>query len=430
MSAPQSSLLPAPSSVRLLLAALLAAAATATASQGPAADPRQRALEAFQGGDLERAQSLAAGWVAEHPEDAAVQFLLGMTRVSLGEQMERGGRPRAEVLAVYSGALDALLAAERLAPEGALHGVDHAVAHILLAQGHPAEAVTRLDRAIEKSPEHPALHALRGEAFLRMGRSESAALDLEEGVRRNPDDTGIRLLYAQALFRSGRDADARQTLEEFYDRIRDQPPDERHWQVQFEISRYAGNDLEVARHALEEARRVDPARGEGRLRLGILYYRLGEHAAARDELEAALASGQLTDPQRAEALHHQGLLASHAGDHEAARRLFDEALALAPNSAQILKNQAATLRRLGDPGADRMLERFREVVGLENDTRRLRDSLMVMPDDRSAHVDLVRHLLDLGQLDEAGMWLDTLRGRFPGDPSIPELEARLRAVRQ
>ena len=99
-----------------------------------------------------------------------------------------------------------------------------------------------------------------------------------------------------------------------------------------------------------------------------------------------------------------------------------ETLATAPYRADALKHYAATLRQLGaEAEARQALERFRSVVEMENQVRRLRDSLLMRPDDPGTRVELVELLLKLARHREAVDQLERLRRAFPGHPAIPDL---------
>jgi tetratricopeptide (TPR) repeat protein len=402
---------------------LLALAAPASHAAPENEDPRAAALRAFQAGELEQASRLCREWLAAHPDDAATTHLLGMVQVTGAQRLEAQGRP--EHGDVYARALDTLLRAESLAAGQPLSGLDFAVAHILIRDGRYADAELRLERALAGSPGNAALLARRGQLRLLLGRLDDAAEDLSSAVEAAPLDFNSRVLYGEVLFRTGRAEDARLTLWEFHELCesgRAESPNR--WRVLSDVATYAGDDLEEARRALEEARRLEPEWVQGRARLGAVYYRLGEMESARTELERALDSPDLPREAAREALEYAGLLALQDGDLSAAQLSFERALSLGPRQARLLRHLGLTLRRLGDEaGAKRALAELEARVGLENDVRRLRNRVFSSPEEPSHRVGLIRALVELGDRDAARGELERLRRLAPGHPGLERLAA-------
>jgi tetratricopeptide (TPR) repeat protein len=393
------------------------------AAAQPPDEPRATALQAFQAGELEKAARLCREWLEGHPDDPSTTHLLGMVQVAGAQRLEGLGRPQHEE--VYARALQTLLRAESLAAGRPLPGLDFAVAHILIRDGRYAEAEPRLERALAQAPGNPAILARRGQVRLRLERLDEAAADLAIAIEAAPTDFNSRILYGEALYRTGHPEDARRTLWEFHELCEaGEATAPNRWQVLSDAATYAGDDVEEARRALEEARRVAPDWLPGRARLGGVYYRLGRTDAAREELDAALGSGDLESETRREALEYRGLIRLQDGELGEARRCFEEALALGPREARLLKHLGLTLRRLGDtPAAERVLAEFETRVGLENELRRQRSRVFSSPREPSHRVGLIRALVEAGERDEARRELEQLRRLAPDHPGLERLSA-------
>lgn len=387
---------------------------------------RQAAIDAFVGGDLPRAERLASSWLTAHPGDGEIHRLLGMVRITEGMQMEKADKPRSAFLPVYRKALGALLRGEKI--EGTRPDVDHAVGYILLAERKYPEAVRRLTRAIRGTPGNFVLYRLRGSARLALGDFAEAEKDLARAQKLDPRDFATRMFHAEVLDLLSRQEDARKTLEDYYALIEKEPPSDRQWRTLYEIYHYSMvlNDLQGALAPLERAVRVEPKKLPSRVDLGILYYQLGRFDDARKQLDDVLAAKDVPPGILADALQYEGLLEQRKGRHEAAKADFERVLAIAPNRAETLKSLGASLRRLGENDkARRVLDRFRDVVGFENEIRTLQSQLALEPMDRDAQLRLIRLLAHLGRIREANRELERFRERHPDDPALSELTARL-----
>jgi tetratricopeptide (TPR) repeat protein len=402
-----------------LLAATLAAAGDAVES----------AEAAFQRGDLETASRIARSHLAAQPGDARMTVLQGLVELRRAETMQQAGHPGSEVESQLLQARATLLRAEGLAQGRVLRNLHHAIGLTWMQQRRWPEAIDRFSRALGEEPERADLVRLRASCRAAGGQPEAALDDLSRAVALEPDDLATRTLHAEALYRAGRPADARATWRDFLARIAGEPADDRHFEAHYQVFTYSllMNEFEPALAALERARELRPDHLTVRSELGALYYRLGRFDEAAAAYTAILESGEPPQSLAFHAHHHLGLVHQHAGRYALAREEFEKALTLSPNSAEVLQPYAAALRRLGeDEAARRVLERFREVVGPENDVRLSRNRLRKNPLDRTARVQLVSLLIDLDRRDEARRELADFREHLPDDPSIPQLEARLR----
>ncbi len=396
-------------------------------SQPASADqPRAAVVEHLRRGDLRRAEATCREWLESHPDDAGITHMLGIIRLSLAEQLEQRDAAAETLAALRSEARELLERAESLSSGRSLPDIDHALGFIYLTEGRPARAKERLDDAIAAQPRRAKLYMLRGNAQLQLHRTSAAEADLRRATELDPGLFDAHMLHATALFRLGRSAEANESLERLYATLKGQPPDERHWQLLYDLSRYAGNDLERARGHLEAARAIAPGRALTRGQLGVVYYQLGHLEEAKRELDFVLSRSGVPKQVLVDALHYRGLLAKHSREFEASRDYFLRALSLVPNRSETLKAHASVLRQLGEEEqAARVLDRFREIVEIENEVKRLTDRLLVQPRQPALRVDLIRLLIQLDRAEEARAELARFKRQFPSHANIEELEGAL-----
>jgi len=386
---------------------------------------RQRVLAAYQAGTLADAEKIAGAFLAAHPEDAEMHFLLGMMRVTEAEERRRAGAPADEYTPLYSAALEPLLEAERLAGGRHPPELDEALGNVLLLDGRFADAERRFTRAITAKPRAASLYGLRGKCRIELGRYADAETDLSRAIELRPDDFQARVLLAHTLFIQGREAEARDGLLGYYAVLERQRPDPRHFTALYEISRYSllMHRFDEAADALERAVGFRPDHVGARLGLAGARFRLGELDAARVDFERVESSEAATAHERAEAFHYLAMIAQHRGDQETARRRFEAALQLEPRRADSLRGYAATLRRVGETERAReLLSHVRELVDAERRVSRLTDQLLITPLDHGARVKLIRLLGNLERWDEAGEQLEALKRNRPTHQAIPELQ--------
>ncbi len=145
----------------------------------------------LQVGEYERVESLLKPVEAAHPEDRAVQYLLGMALI-------RGGKPRE--------------GGERV--EKLLRGGDSAEAQYLLgsaafmAKDYP-RAVEHFKKALALEPSLPGLRSYQGQALLFTGDPEGAERLFREALRESPNDYEATFYLASILARQGPGGEAR-----------------------------------------------------------------------------------------------------------------------------------------------------------------------------------------------------------------------------
>jgi Tfp pilus assembly protein PilF len=162
----------------------------------------------------------------------------------------------------------------------------------LLEQGKYAEARARYEEALPEIAEQnrPALRRGIAQAHLQEGHPEEALEILESLLEEHPDDATTLKLIISVLLQEGRDEEARPYIER-----------------------------------LPEEEKLDL---DTRLNMGIEHYNAGEHAAALEQFQKALADY----PGEPEVYYYRGLNYLGMGKNEDALADLQKFLELAPDS--------------------------------------------------------------------------------------------------
>jgi TolB-like protein/DNA-binding winged helix-turn-helix (wHTH) protein/tetratricopeptide (TPR) repeat protein len=87
------------------------------------------------------------------------------------------------------------------------------LAGMLLVSGHPLEALSQAEVAIELQPDYARGHLIRGEALLMLGRADAALAAFEKAASLNPEDRPrISIFRARALAATGRGEEGQRLL--------------------------------------------------------------------------------------------------------------------------------------------------------------------------------------------------------------------------
>ncbi len=221
---------------RLLVPALLLAAASATRAQEAKTEPSpvDQAMEDFKAGEYAKVVAALEDLPAEDPRYPKAQYLVGESWLALGdgevaEQVFRG------------------LLAKKPDSSPLLAGVGRA----LTLQGKPDEAMEFLKKAVKADPKDAAARRAVGECLAAQNKPAEARKELEAAVRLDPKDP----LTARALV---------------------------------EVCVRAG-DTGAAGKAAEALRQADPKSGMGDFLVGLALDRKGDSKGAIAAYEAALA---------------------------------------------------------------------------------------------------------------------------------------------
>lgn len=146
-------------------------------------------------GEFQEAVNVAAPLEAEHRDDPALNYVLGMALIRSGRVTE--GQTRVD----------------RILRRG-----DSAEGHFLLgsalfsAGNYPA-AVKELAQAAAMSPEFPSLQSYLGQALLFTGDADGAAQAFRKELAANPNDFDANFQLASILARRGQARESRELLE-------------------------------------------------------------------------------------------------------------------------------------------------------------------------------------------------------------------------
>jgi serine/threonine-protein kinase len=138
-------------------------------------------------GNKQKARELAAGLVAESPNDVGAQFASATVA-------RLDGR--------YGDALDAYARMLRINPAERVV-VSYNRARVFLYQHRLDDAEAELNLGAQMEPQHPLINSFRAIICAYRGDIEGAVRTMREVLSRNPDMDGVRPLLAQHLIKSG-----------------------------------------------------------------------------------------------------------------------------------------------------------------------------------------------------------------------------------
>jgi predicted Zn-dependent protease len=242
----------------------------------PEAAPEPGALTAvvsgyLGAGEAGAAEAFLAELLAGDPENLQALGLMGLVHAAAG----RAGAAREAQARVL--ALD---------PDNAAAIAE--LARLDAAEGDLAGARARLEAGLGRIPGHPLLMLRLARLRAAAGDAEGALALLERLHARAPDSPGIANDLASLLAETR--ADDPEAIERAYaiaGRLRDSP--EPAHQDTYAWTRHLRGEHREARARLERVVEAVPDNPWPRYHLGMVLLALGEEAAAREALEAALA---------------------------------------------------------------------------------------------------------------------------------------------
>lgn len=435
-------------SASLLPCLLLAAAAAA-------ADPLRDADAYRQAGDARAAMLVLKDYLGRAGADQRARTQLALLYLDLAQ----GAAAEQEL--------------QRAITEGALDPADAAVdlAEARLLQGKFAEIIQ--DPATESAPE-PArqaqLHAIRGEAYLGLGKPESAGLEFGKALGLLPDQARAVLGQAKLAVARGDHTGAREAADQA---VRIHPDDARVWQflgeLEFSEGRFAQADAAFTRAIAQgysdwmplyeralvrvESGQLDPAAAdlEAAAKLvpafpGLSYAR-GLLALKRTQPEQAFAELSLYlkyRPQDPQAAYLAGVALAQLDRRQEAEEYLERAQKATPGAVPValalaklrltrgdLKGAETLLRPFADqkdpnPEVLTLLGRAMQGQGRADEAKALAAQVAVaQPEDAGARLRLVESQLAAG--DRAGAERE-LRALLQADPKNELAQQRLLLV--
>jgi len=310
------------------------------------------------------------------------------------------------------------------------------------AQGNEAKADELAQRATEARPDDPRPYLVLSSYRGREGDLEGALEAAEKAVELAPEDRRARLRKAEVLlelgFRNGDEERRRQGREVVDEVLAEEPSHPGGLFVKAKID-MAENRLGEAAQALRSAIDMRPDWAEAHFLLGTALSLTGERTAARTELARALEiDASLSEARRVLADVHAEL-GEHAYAVEEGRRYLEEH----PGSVETRVRVAQSLVNLG-----RMDEALREVEAIPEEDRdaqvhyalgriyaaqgrseKARDFLLRALEERPAHADILRNLLQverqLGTGEEAVARIREAVEEHPESAKLQQLAASL-----
>ena len=329
-----------------------------------------------------RAVTILEAARSAHPDSATVLFALGQAHLALAQPEESEARFRGAV-ALDPGFAPAWLAlGEALAEK----------------PGQGPAALETLEKYRELEPDDPRGHRNVGKIHQQLNQLEEAAADFRRALALDPNDAEAHFRLAAVLARLGRAEEAAAARQRFQE-LEQRRTDERMQGLAFtnalrdgqrlarqnrlgeaaayfeealklrpqsDVARsmlakveHSRGNLAAARQNIDAAIAANPLNAEYRYVRGLILLSLGESAAAEEELALA---GRLA-PFFGDTFNQLGHLAARRGDWALAAHRYEEAVVAEPGEAAYHMNLAGAYQRLGrESDAEKHRQRFRELT--------------------------------------------------------------------
>lgn len=284
---------------------------------------RERAVDAYNGGDFAEAARLAR-IACERRADVS-------TRALLGSALAQSGRA-AEAWAEFQSVLvDAPNDPDVLRQAGV----------VLIAGRRFEEAVELLRRGLSAAPQSSMMRAALGEALLGAGNFKQAAEQLEAAARANPSHApGWRLLGTALARRNESDrAVAALSMALSLD------PNDARAAFELGLIKIDRKSYDEAAGLFDAAARADTGDADALFNLGLALAGAGRRAAAADQYRRSIA----LDPNRADARLNYADLLAELGKPDEAQRHYEAVIQLDPLSAEAYISLARLRLQQFDP---------------------------------------------------------------------------------
>jgi tetratricopeptide (TPR) repeat protein len=193
--------------------------------------------------------------------------------------------------------------------------------------GHPQQAIADADAVIARQPEWPRPWRVRGQGHLDEFRNEEALADIEQALKLAPDNAYLAYLHAVALSRNRRYHEALAELDRAIPMLHGSgnqlaAAHGLRCETRADLNVELAEALEDCAIHMRSAASDPEALINSRMFRGLVYFRLGRHADAIADFEAALG----TDRRGAAAYFMRGLARralgqTARGDADVARAL-------------------------------------------------------------------------------------------------------------
>ena len=299
----------------------------------------------------------------------------------------------------------------RKAPRHA--GALHLLGLVRLAGGNAGEAVTLLERAVERDPRNPIALENLGVAHLAAGDATAAEPQFRRALGLGAAHATLQMRLGLALLSQRRLAEAVAALRAAAAKAPGDPD------VLLNLGNALAEDgaAEEALACYREVLAAFPRRPDAQFNLGTQLRRMGRLREAESAYRAALAA----DPRHADAHHNLGLIFQQEGRRQEAESCYRRALEADPGHVHARNNlgnvlmsdgrpgeaealyQAAMVDRPGHPDAYVNLGNLRTEEGRYREAGELYGKALALdPASYDIHHNLGDALLAQGQLEAAG----------------------------
>lgn len=301
--------------------------------QAPAAPPPE-ALRLLEEGRAREALPLLEEAARKAPGSAAIHFHLGFALSEIGDD------PRA--IAAFRRVLEI---------DPAIRPARLNLAHLLIRNQQPAEAVPLLEECLREQPGDAKAAFLLGRALAASGQWRAAAEAFEKAAEKQPQDLDTALALAEAWQRAGEKQKAAAGYARF--------PDEPAALERLGVLELEAGELDNAIRHLEAVRARSPSPA-------VLYALATAYLRRKQPEQSAAIAASLVEqaPANAELRLFYGRLLRDQKKYAEAAPQFQEAARLAPRSGEAWNELTAVLMLLKQyEPALAALERARELNG-------------------------------------------------------------------
>jgi tetratricopeptide (TPR) repeat protein len=228
---------------------------------------------------------------------------------------------------------------------------------LLLARGHPAEALEVLEEGIRLWPDHSVAHWLAGTAAEQLGDFERALREYGEALRNDRGNRDAVLSLLRLMEALGLDQEALATLSRF----QGQNPNDSDILVQTIRFAHRAGAAQMVEQAVKRLRALPGSRSVAVAELAAILAARGGPAAGAEAIRAARLD--LTQPRNGPALGPLVEYLVAAGRSGEALEATQAALASHPEEALFQELRGRALRGAGEPDAAQ--EAFQRALELE-----------------------------------------------------------------
>lgn len=271
------------------------------------------------------------------------------------------------------------------------------VGRIRLAQGDAAGALRSFEEGIRLWPNNPGARFLAGQAAERLGDFDRAISEYRESLRAGPGATEAGIELAHILEAKGEVRAAMTALRRYIQSRRGQPDAYLFW---VELAHRSGDVDGVDKTLRQLARLPEQAPRSLARRMELIAERSGPQAAI-DAVTSSMVD--LAHPTNAPALRVLLVQLAALGQHAAARERVEAALELYPDAAVFHELKARVLRAAGAPASEQR--------------RSYQRALELEPERASALMGLAELTAEQGEIDAAVALYDRAAEAEPEGPA-------------